>query len=174
MKRGPALEVALAMIVVLASVLFFGSLAIHAREKARLATCQSTVKMTAWALRAYAHDWDDCLPPAGMVAEVQRRYVHKSGNYIERCPDDHTRQETSYAMPEVWSGRKFGPLEHRRGVIVLYKADHGVPAYRHGGGINVAYVDGRARWRAEETLPREAITRGTDPDPDAPQGKPQR
>jgi prepilin-type N-terminal cleavage/methylation domain-containing protein/prepilin-type processing-associated H-X9-DG protein len=56
------LLVVIAIIAILASILFpvFG----QARERARMATCQSNLKQLGQAFTMYCTDWDDCLPLA--------------------------------------------------------------------------------------------------------------
>ncbi|MEI6500728.1 MAG: H-X9-DG-CTERM domain-containing protein, partial [Armatimonadota bacterium] len=99
--------------------------------------------------------------------DVQRRYVFKSRDFIERCPDDHARQVTSYAMPEVWSRRLLAPLDGRPEALLLYEADHSSPAFRHSGGMNVGFADGGCEWHpqapptarelADGVLPRDGL-----------------
>lgn len=144
------------------------------REVARAATCQSTIKMTVFGLQQYARDWDDRLPPAQQFAAAQHHYAFPKYDRSEPCPSEGPRQETSYAMPAVWSGRKLVDLEQRRGAILVYEADHGAPAYRHYRGMNVGYASERTRWRAGDTLLPEDILRGLDPNPEAPPERPWR
>lgn len=139
----------------------------HAREMSRQSTCKSSIEMTVGALQQYARDWDDRLPPAQLFAAAQHQYAFPKYDRSEPCPSDGPRQETSYAMPGVWSGKKLSELERRPGIILVYEADHGVPAYRHAKGMNVGYAAERTRWRARDTLSPEDVLRGIDPNPAA-------
>lgn len=159
-----------ARIIILAIIAVGATLAVPfwlAREKARQSTCVSTIKMTVFGLQQYARDWDDRLPPAQLFAAAQHQYAFPKYDRSEPCPSEGPRQETSYAMPVVWSGKKLSELERRPGIILVYEADHGVPAYRHAKGMNVGYAAERARWRARDTLAPEDILRGVDPTPGA-------
>lgn len=154
----------LALIVLLCGTTAFvlGAILRGARDEARQTTCLSTVKMVALALQQYAADWDERLPPTGDLTGVQRRHVGRGSGTIERCPDDHTGQDCSYAMPAVWCGWGLGEVLQRSNSILVYEADHGVPTYRHREGMNIGYADEGARWRDAMTLTPTDIVRGLD------------
>lgn len=135
------LLVAAAMVAVVAAIFFpvFGK----AREKARVSSCLSNVKMLTIATLQYAKDYDGILPPAPDWAIAIDPYLKNSQIFI--CPSQ-TDPLPHYAMPAGLSGANLNELPDPAGTVMIYEVQQGQPAYLHNGGMNVGYADGHAKW----------------------------
>src|SRR5437868_430017 len=92
------LLVVIAIIAILAALLFpvFAS----ARERARMANCQSNLKQIGNALLLYVQDWDDSFPGNSLEGDYNggrewfgfqhplERYLHNRGRGLWLCPND--------------------------------------------------------------------------------------
>jgi len=87
---------------------------------------------------------DGRLPEALTWADNLQLYVKNRQAF--KCLDDRTDQAVSYAMVQRYSGAKLDDIPSRSETILIYEVENGQPAYRHLGGMNVAYADGHREW----------------------------
>ncbi len=123
----------------------------RARAEATEDTCVSNLKMLYAATEMYAAQHGGRLPDASEWWRV----TGELGATRERCLDDDTDQEGSYALSPRWSGAVLKKIPGPAHTVLLYESDYGRPAYRHRKGMNVRYADGHASWVKE--LPAEAL-----------------
>ena len=137
-----------------------GHLALVARGKARLATCQSSEKMLMYAMQAYAQDYDGRLP----VRPWQEVF------WSERCPDDRGPATPSFALHGRWTHEPLQDGKDVAGLIMIYESTPEPFAYRHFRGMNVGFLDGHVHWYRRSILTPQMIQDGvvTAPSPPAP------
>jgi prepilin-type processing-associated H-X9-DG protein len=62
-----------------------------------------------------------------------------------QCPSD--REAPSYQLNPNLAGRSVREVTRPHEMVVLFDSDDGrAVAYRHNGGANYAFADGRAKW----------------------------
>lgn len=138
----------------------------RAREKARMASCQSNLKQVALAAAMYATDYDGCLPiinTAGSEGWPERLYPYLKNTEIYLCPADGRAKkhlsasgwEMSYGFNPDAAGVDTETLRDPATLAIFYDAtalvappDEAEP--RHEGGANTAYADGHVKWRRPE------------------------
>jgi prepilin-type N-terminal cleavage/methylation domain-containing protein/prepilin-type processing-associated H-X9-DG protein len=121
------LLVVIAIIAILAAILF--PVFAQAREKARVATCESNLKQFSLAILMYAQDYDEIMPIAykasflygpltAQIAGVQQQGIHQEiSSYVKNegvflCPDDAGFELTGAnpdSLPNVLTAAQ-GPL----------------------------------------------------------------
>ena len=160
MERETRHTIVITACVLLAAVLWLGSLAAKSVEKARLATCQSSEKMLVYAMKTYADDYDGRLPVRPWPE------VFSS----ERCPDDRQRSGPSYALHQRWLQHPLPDDQTGTRLLLIYESAPEPFAYRHKKGMNVGFVDGHVRWYPRDVLAQEMILSGSVsiPSPPAP------
>lgn len=130
---------ALGALATLAALWF---LSYPAREKANVSTCHSSIVMLADAMKAYATDNDEKLP----VRPWQEVF------WNERCPDDRSQNDPSYALHSRWLREPLVSGKNAAHLILLYESTPEPFAYRHYDGMNVGFVDGHVKFYKEIDL----------------------
>jgi len=180
MKKGFTLVellVVIAIIAVLAAILFpvFSS----ARNKGGQAGCQSNLRQLAQAALAYHSDYDDWMttswsPREYVASEGGDIIIPRAigGNFLStmpRCitgagygfnyrltPNFRANGRAEYVSSLVSSDETqvvmFG--ETREGHIIVDRTKFGAEMAMHANGVNVAFLDGHAKWQNAATLGR--------------------
>ena len=132
----------LALFGMIAAVLF--PVFARARAKASQNNCLSNVKQCGLGMIMYASDHKDHLPSAATWVQDTLPYLKNVQIYM--CPNDTSGEQVSYAMNPHLSGAALGSIENPAETVMVYDAEHGVPAYRHNDGLNVCFADGHVKW----------------------------
>jgi len=103
------------------------------------------------ALRMYAEDCDGLTCPATLWTDRLLPY-HKS-LWLYTCPSA-PKLAVGYAYAQHMAGRRLAGLKRPEAVLTFWDAEPGVQtfAFRHNGGLNVAYADAHVKWRSAEEL----------------------
>jgi len=116
----------------------------RAHQKAVQADCYCNVEQIALGMAMFADQHDGRLPNAQTWVEELEPIIRTRA--VFKCPGDWSRQQVSYAMVRRWSGAKLDDIPNRAETVLIYEVIYGQPAYRHLGGMNVAYADGHVNW----------------------------
>lgn len=158
------LTVCVVIVAVLASLIM--AAVSRARGKARQSACASNLRQIVTAMRMYAEDhdgrgwvWDSWWPDPespGLVVDAHAPYV--ADGQIWFCPSDPwagqrmrtspplvPHWKTSYSVSDQTGGRQM--LEHPDVTLACDAMTIGRGPLWHFGGYNVAYADGRVKWR---------------------------
>jgi len=130
--------VLLAMLVLLAPPFW------RAYQKAVQADCQCNIEQIALGMMIFARDHDGRLPNAETWVEELEPIIKTRA--VLKCRGDWSRQQVSYAMVPRYSEAKLKDIAKPAETILIYEVIYGQPAYRHLGGMNVAYADGHREW----------------------------
>jgi prepilin-type processing-associated H-X9-DG protein len=123
-----------------------------------VADCLSNLKQLGLAILQYAQDHDEVLPHADKWCDEIMPYMHNEQNL--KCPE-RPDLECAYAFNAALSGVALGKIDRPAETIILFESDQGkrngsgAPTAlpkpgRHNGGNNVSYVDGHAKWLADQ------------------------
>ncbi|MCS7265742.1 MAG: DUF1559 domain-containing protein [Armatimonadetes bacterium] len=125
---------------------------VRGREKARQTICMDNQRQIALAVKQYAVDYHETLPPAFQWTESVKPYLHS--DVILSCPSAR-HLDCGYAFYQPLSGRKTKAISQPNFTPMLFDstkgqcnyADNGQSlAFRHLGGVIVAFVDRHIRW----------------------------
>jgi prepilin-type processing-associated H-X9-DG protein len=123
------------------------------------AVCLTRVKALASGMLMYAADYDGALPDAtGWPLGIQP-YVKDQDSFLcpadDRVdPQDPGGRPTGYTMYEPMTGLYLNSLKEKGKAYLLFDGtevagEEGAAAFRHDGGLNLAYVDGHTKWVGE-------------------------
>lgn len=139
--------VAMGLILPMAVMMF------KARETARTTACLSNVEGLGFAMRMYASENDDHLPPSASWTEAVPCII-KSVRGVWRCPSAHT-QEPGYAMNWKLNKADINTLPYPQDTVMSFDS---VPGLNQVGGIellpspprhlgmeNLGFADGHVR-----------------------------
>jgi len=136
------------------------------RPAARRVSCQSNLKQLSNALRLYAADYDEHLPPAGKWTSA----IRPTNDRLFRCPSDSVGiRVPSYAVNSNTSGRSSDSAPAEAAVVLLFDSDlhrwnaagtqesvaqparheesaNGIGCGRRRVGNNYAFLDGHVKW----------------------------
>ena len=120
--------------------------------------CDQQLKQIGMALRMYAEDNDDTLPPAGSWQEAVAEYVRDGEVFT--CPTTGKR----YVFDDNPSGKILLKIANQDRVPVAWDAatDEGRgPHQRYAGewGFNVVFLDAHSKWLDEATFSELMTTR---------------
>jgi prepilin-type N-terminal cleavage/methylation domain-containing protein/prepilin-type processing-associated H-X9-DG protein len=161
------LLVVIAIIAILAALLF--PVFATAREKARQSSCRSNLRQLGLAMVTYAKDYDDEFPlptrwvgkgsvvtqleegtVISSVPETGALWAYTRNAQVYRCPSDRYSFTVAYGInsnlrkkEEVTSSTAM--LGDMNGVASFSRSQLHRGA-RHGGGLNVFFGDGHAKW----------------------------
>ena len=139
-----------AMMVLIPLSLWLGFMFWQGTQDARRTTCVSSVKMLAFAMKVYAADNEERLP-TGPWSDVF---------WSERCPNDRSPNDPSYALHERWLLDPLPVSPEAEHLILLYESSPQPFAYRHFMGMNVGFVDGHVRFHKKARLTPEHLLSG--------------
>jgi prepilin-type processing-associated H-X9-DG protein len=115
------------------------------RDRPWIPGCQSHLKQLCLALPMYAAEHDDLCPPyEGWTRALQPYYKQAD---LPRCPAA-PEVEIGYGYAEYLAGRRLSSVPRPAETYALWDSLEGssAPAFRHSGGLNVAFADGHVEW----------------------------
>jgi prepilin-type processing-associated H-X9-DG protein len=132
----------------------------QAREKARMAACQSNLKQGAIAALMYAQDYDEQLPRSANWSEALLPYTKNPSLWA--CPSLET-SPYGYAYNARLNSLKLEKALSPATTALLFDSNAGVANAadagsslarpgRHQGGDNLAFMDGHVKWFTEAAI----------------------
>jgi len=146
-EGGNALHTMVAPVAPLAAILVpvFG----QAREKAHTAACQSNLKQIGLAAMRFEQDQGH-LPDHRRFEEELEPYLRNP--QVFRCASAG-HDSPHYRMNAQVSRKVLADLPAPAETILAFECDaQGKPDYRHDGGLNLVFVDGRVKWVKRGTV----------------------
>ena len=129
----------------------------RAKQRAQTINCVNNMKQLALAVKMYAADFNDQLPPSATWCDAIQRHVGSSK--VFQCPADPDRR-CAYAFNVKLDGKKDNEVDPQ--TVLLFECDAGwngagdadnLTAHRHSSRtVNVAFADGSVR-----PLPRSQL-----------------
>ena len=151
------LGIPLLLIPIAAAILF--PVFAQAREKARQTSCLSNLKQQGIAIRMYAQDYDETLPPSKEWMDKLDPYVNNEKAF--HCPsarnaNSDNSKPTGYAMNAKLERKKLGKISTPEKEYLIFDADAPQRSFatqglqfpakpRHGQLNNVAFADGHVK-----------------------------
>ena len=120
--------------------------------------CLTRVKRLALGMKMYSADYDGPLPDALTWPLALRPYVKDDAFLCPAddriAPQDPGGRPTSYTMYDPMGGLILSSLKEPAKAYLLFDGtevagEEAAAAFRHEGGLNLAYVDGHAQWVGE-------------------------
>ncbi len=108
--------------------------------------CLSQLKQIGIALRLYAEDNDDTLPPAGSWQEARAEYVRDGEVFT--CPTTGK----PYLFNDNLAGKTLPKIANQDQVALAWEARADDGSSPHHGGFNVVFLDGHSKWLDEATF----------------------
>ena len=131
----------------------------RARARAQQLYCTSNVKEISLALRHYADDHDGRLPDSDSWQEAVTPYMSEA---VE-CP----ATDQVYIFNESLGRKSLADIANPAQVPAAWDAPDKRGRPPHGGGFNVAFLDGYVRWLTEDEF--RQLMRGVEKDAKMPQ-----
>ncbi len=129
------LLVVIAIIAILAAILF--PVFARAREKARVATCQSNQRQIVTSMQMYAQDHEETMPG---TADIWNSI--DIDNNILMCPTAGKNIPVAYVYDDKLAGASLGDFDDPAAIFATADGLNGVIALRHSGQAVFSYLDG--------------------------------
>jgi len=149
----------------------------RSRQERAFALCYENVKHLCLAMDLYTEDHAGHLPPSPRWVELTKPYLPAGHGYVCRAAP---KLDVGYAYADYLGGVEPARAKYARDVYMLWDArpPSPWPAFRHGPGANVGFLDGHVKWigaagpflRLVEV--NRALLAGQLPPPQEPAGRP--
>jgi prepilin-type processing-associated H-X9-DG protein len=131
-----------------------------AKQKAQSVACMNNMKQLALAVKMYADDNKDQLPPAATWCDALQPFVGSEGPF--KCPAANAEERCGYALNARLAGAAENKIEVAATTVLIFETEGGwnvsggpellLNRPRHGRAVGVAFADGHVEMVPESRL----------------------